>query len=361
MNKYYVAIFIFLSSCSKDDIGNMPPIEVNQTSIDAEGKILFISRRISNSADWQMVLMNADGSNQILVSDKLVRCAMPVLSNNKKKIAFTTYDENYYYNLYIVDTNGQNLQFLSRGKQYCGSPSWSPDDNAIAFVKNGNDAGGSYDIYLINVNGNNEIKLTHQNSNFSPRFLSNDDIIYSSSNGTWAGIFTVKRDGNGQKLLSPQNKSFSDPVVSPDKTKIAITSNDWNGSQIFVMNADGSHLKQITFTVSSKYFSAGYPRDGNCNPVWSPNSNAIAYVSYENGSPDIFKIYSTGIGNKRLTDTPLRDENPCWTSDGKYIIFSSNRNLNVSSEIYIMTAGGQLQTPLSNYFGDDIYPTFIDR
>ena len=126
------------------------------------------------------------------------------------------------------------------------------------------------------------------------------------------------------------------------------------------MNADGSNLKQITFSVSSRYFP-GEGREGNSNPVWSPNSNKIAYVSFENGSPDIFIINSNGTDNKRLTDSPLRDENPGWSKDGKYILFSSNRNMSLSSEIFIMRNEGQLQTPLTNFISDDIYPTFIER
>lgn len=331
------------------------------TPIDAKGEILFISRRISNSADWQMFLMNADGTNQRIVSNSLVRCSPPILSNSGTKVAFTTYDSNYYYNLYIIDKDGQNQKLLSKGKQFCGSPVWSPDDSRIAFVKNDNNVGGTYDIYSIKIDGSNEIKLTNQNDNFSPQYFSdNHSILFSSSNNNWTGIYKMNVDGSNKQLLTPQNKSFGDPKISPNRKMISITSGDWNGSQIFVMNSDGSNLKQITFTVSPKSYP-GWPKDGNCSPVWSPNSSKLAYVSYENGSPDIFIINSNGAGNKRLTDTPLRDENPCWTKDGNYIFFSSNRKMNVSSEIYIMRNEGQLQTPLTNYIADDIYPTFIDK
>jgi TolB protein len=352
MKKYFVAALIILSSCKKDAVVDMTPINV-------KGEILFISRRISNSADWQMFLMNADGTNQRVVSNNLVRCSPPILSNSGARIAFTTY-ENFYCNLYVIDTDGQNLKFLSKGKQFCGSPAWSPDDSRIAFVKNDNNAGGNNDIYSIKTDGSNEIRLTNQNDNFSPQYFSdNNSIIFSSSNNTWTGIYKMNIDGSNRQLLTPQNKSFGDPKISPDGYKISITSNDWNGSQIFVMNSDGSNIKQLTFTVSSSYFDTGFPRDGNCNPVWSPNSSRLVYVSYENGSPDIFIINANGTGNKRLTDTRMRDENPCWTKDGNNILFSSNRNWNVSSEVYIMGTAGQLQTPLTNYIGDDIYPAFI--
>lgn len=304
--------------------------------------------------------MNTNGTGQRLLSNTIVRCAPPILSHNGKKVAFTTLDDDYFYNLYVIDINGQNETLLSRGKQFCGTPAWSPDDNKVVFVKNNNTAGGTFDIYSINADGSNEIRLTNQNDNYSPQYFSdNNSIVFSSSNGSWSGIYKMNIDGSNKQLLTPQNKSFGDPEISPDGNMIAITSNDWNGSQIFVMNSDGSNLKQITFTVSSVYYDIGFPREGNNSPVWSPNSKKMAYVSYENGSPDIFVINSTGIGNRRLTDTPLRDENPAWTKDGEYIVYSSNRNPNVASQIYIMRTEGQLQTQLTDYVGDNIYPTFI--
>ncbi len=355
MKKYFAAIFIILSSCKKDAVVDMTPIN-------AHGEILFISRRISNSADWQMFLMNADGTNQRAVSNSLVRCSPPILSNDGTKIAFTTYDSNLYYNLFIIGIDGQNQRLLSKGNQFCGSPTWSPDDSRITFVKNDNNVGGTYDIYSIKVDGSDEIKLTSQNDNFSPQYFpDNNSIIFSSSNNNWTGIYKMNGDGTNKQLLTPQGKAFSDPKISPSGNMVSIISNDWNGSQIFIMNSDGSNLKQITFTVSTKYFDTGFPRDGNCNPAWSPNGEKLAYVSYENGSPDIFVINSDGTRNKRLTDTPLRDENPAWTQDGNYILFSSNRTPTVASQIYIMRTEGQLQTPLTDYMGDNIYPTFFDK
>lgn len=354
MKKYLIALIIFLSACKKENAIDMTPI-------DAKGEVLFISRRIPNSSDWQMFLMNANGTNQRVISNNLVRCSPPVLSNDKSKIAFTTYDNSFFYNLYVIDIDGQNQKFLSKAKQFCGSPTWSPDDNRIAFVKNENIVGGSNDIYTIKVDGTNEMKLTFQNDNFSPQYSpDNNSLIFTTSFNNWAGVYKMNIDGSNKQLLTPQNKSFSNPKFSPTGNKISITSYEQNGSQIFVMNSNGESLKQLTFSSSPSSFP-GEPANGNDNPSWSPSENRIAYVSYIDGNPDIFIINSNGTGNKRLTNTSLRDESPTWTKDGNYILFSSNRSPNVAAQIYIMRTEGQLQTPLTNYLGDNIYPTFIDK
>ncbi|MBN8789955.1 MAG: hypothetical protein J0I84_22970, partial [Terrimonas sp.] len=65
---FLFATLIILFSCKKQAVIDMTPIN-------AKGEVLFISRRIPNSADWQMFLMNADGTNQRVISNSLVQCS----------------------------------------------------------------------------------------------------------------------------------------------------------------------------------------------------------------------------------------------------------------------------------------------
>lgn len=356
MKKYAVLILIALSACTKNE-------NADTTPIDTEGDIVFISRRTPDG-EWTMYIMNSDGTNQRAILNSYVRCAPPVISHNGNKIAFTTY-ENNTYKLYAINKDGQNPVLLSQLQQYCGSPAWSPDDSKISFVKNDQSGGGIYHVYSISSDGTNETKLTNLNNNFSPQWTPDGSkIIFTSGDANWTGnysIYSMNSNGTNKQLITPQNKSFGGAVLSPDGSKMALVSNDWDGSQIFVMNANGTGLKQLTFTVSPDYWDTGFPRDANDSPVWSPNGSRIAYVSWANGTPDIFVMYSNGLNNRRLTNGPIRDESPSWTKDSKYILFSSNRELNMSAEIYIMKANGQSQTPLTKYIADDIYPTFIEK
>jgi len=354
MKNYLIGALILLSSCQKNSSDTTP--------IDVKGDIVFLSRRLTNSADWRIYSMNADGSNQKQMSNISTSCATPILSHDGKKVAFSYSDNTNYCFLAIVDIDGQNQRTLATGKQFCGNAAWSPDDAKLVFVKRLNGSAATSDIYSINADGTNETKLTTANNNYWPHYFSkSNQVLFAADNGTFTGIYKMNADGSNKQLLTPTGQSYGDPKPSPDDSKIAITSLDWNGCQIFVMNTDGSDLKQLTFTVDPNYFDVGFPRDGNYNPVWSPTSLRLAYVSFGNGSPDIFAINADGTANKRLTNTSLRDENPCWTSDGQYILFSSNRNLDVSTEIYVMKANGQWQTPLTNYVGDDVYPVFVQK
>ena len=360
MKQLFIVALIFLSSCQKNITDDVT------TPIDLKGKIVFVSGRNPNSSDFQLFLMNANGTDQKLISNQMVDCHPPVLSHNKKKIVFTVY-ENLYNSLYVVDVDGQNLKLLDQAKENCGNPVWLPDDSKITFMRSGVAPNYNCNLFTINIDGTNKIQLTTQNDNYSPNYLPNNSaIIYSTFDGTMSKIYKMNTDGTNKQLLSPPGKSFSASSISPDGKMIAINSADWNGTQIFVMNIDGSGLKQLTFTVDKNYYDTGFPRGGTENPVWSPDGSRIAYVSFENSNPDIFAINANGSGNKRLTDNPLRDESPSWTSDGNYIIFSAGKTWYSGGTptygghvICIMRPDGQSKTPITDNQVSDIYPTFI--
>src|SRR5258705_7497303 len=129
MKKYFIIALVFISSCQKN-------ITDETKTIDAKGEILFVSQSIlNNNPNFQMVLMNADGTNQRLISENSVDCSPPVVSHDRKKIAFSNY-ENSYSNLYVIDIDGQNLKLLDKAKQACSNPVWSPDDSKITYVRN---------------------------------------------------------------------------------------------------------------------------------------------------------------------------------------------------------------------------------
>jgi len=68
---------------------------------------------------------------------------------------------------------------------------------------------------------------------------------------------------------------------------------------------------------------------------------------------------SDGSNQKKLTDTDGRDESPSVSKNGKYILYSSKRDMDMNAEIYLMKINGRGQIPLSDYSGADIYPQEI--
>lgn len=339
-------------SCSKFD-------DKLATECNAGAEIVFLSRR---GADWQLHIMDYDGGNQRVLTDKIMKCGVtPVCSNDGSMIAFTVY-EDQQYRLYVVDRTGLNPTLLSASDGSVGEPAFSPDDTKIAFSKQEDPADHCRNIYTVNTDGSNEMKITEEGCNCSPSwFPSGNKIAFASCHNYFlCGIYSINTDGSGKKLLTPQDESYCGPVVSPDGKRIACVSNGWEGSQIFAMNSDGTNLNQLTFTVSpEKYFDTGFPRQGNEDPAWSPDSRRIAYVSWEDGDPDIVTIAWNGGSKKRLTNTSSGEYAPYWSADGEFIVFTSVRDQEMDAEIFIMKSNGAEETALTRHEGSDTCPVWL--
>jgi TolB protein len=98
---------------------------------------------------------------------------------------------------------------------------------------------------------------------------------------------------------------------------VVFQSNRSGRFEIYVMNADGTHLAQIT-----------REPDEFVGPSWSPDGRWIALVSTTSGpthNSDVYLVHPDGGGLRRLSTDPADDSHPHWSPDGKRIFFSSSR------------------------------------
>jgi TolB protein len=344
-----IIVFVFvLSSCENNQLDFRP---ASTTS-----KIVFISQRTENSADWSLMVMNRDGSEQTKITHLTVRCEKPVPSHSGKRVLFTHYTANHVYELYAIGIDGSNLTLIDQGERYCGQPCWSNDDAQILYSINRNDTTDEKDIVLYDVSSGEKQTLTSDGDNSSAQF-SNDKIVFCHQvDFNHCSIHTINNDDSQQQQIL---ENASNPVISPDGTKMAYLSPAGNGSpQIFVANIDGSAPRQLTSSYSPRVWP-GWPPDGNQQPAWTPDGRKIVYVSWEDEDPEIKIMYVDGSQKLKLTDNDKRDENPVVTHNGNYILFSSNRNIEMNSDIYVMSIEGNHQMSLTNYERADIYPVEI--
>jgi len=118
------------------------------------------------------------------------------------------------------------------------------------------------------------------------------------------------------------------PAWSPDGSRIAFQSNRTANNEIYLMNADGSDMVNLT----------NAPNSGGFDPAWSPDGNGIVFVSDRDGGPDIYMMDADGSGVTRLTEGPSHDWSPAWSTDGTKISFESDGDGRVG--IYVMNADG---------------------
>jgi Tol biopolymer transport system component len=114
------------------------------------------------------------------------------------------------------------------------------------------------------------------------------------------------------------------PTFSPDSSQIVFSSERSGAADLYVVNVDGSGLRQITDTSLRE-----------SHPSWSINDQIVF-----NGSLELFwQLYTIaidGTGQQRLTNSRIDEWSPEWSPDGTRIVFLSERANTTNPGIYVM-------------------------
>ncbi len=222
-------------------------------------------------------------------------------------------------------------------------PAWSPDGSHLAFVSGRDNGMMTYidmNIYIMDIKGSNITQLTGTGSeeskpSWSP---SGKQIAYSSKdifnnsglieNPNW-DIYMINVDGSNQIQLTNDPANELEAAWSPDGEHIVFIS-DRNGhdADIYVMNVDGSNVVQLTTDSANEF-----------GPAWSPDGSQIAFNSDHNGNVQLFVMNADGSGLVQLTNDKSNSAYPSWSADGSQILFESDRN-DGNANIYVMNADG---------------------
>jgi TolB protein len=147
-------------------------------------------------------------------------------------------------------------------------PVWSPDGSTILWVS---DRSGSHDLWLMNADGSNQRDLTNtpdvqaENPNWSPDgtrilFDSCPASSYPCPGGTVDyNVFVVNADGSGLRQLTTSPAIEANPAWSPDMRKIVYRSDASGNTEVWKMNADGSDKRKLTGGLQ-----------GGGDPDWQP-------------------------------------------------------------------------------------------
>ncbi len=300
-------------------------------------------------------------SRTILSAALVAACAVTTIGpagatapGENGRLAFMRTDDAGNWQVWTANPDLSAQEQLTAGDASSGWPTWSPDGERIAFdsdrvdTDRGDDLPRN-DIFTMAPDGGSLEQLTSDGSNFDAAWSPDGrEIVYGSGNPGDAaqGIYVMdSSDGTLLRRLTDTGSGDLDlaPRFSPDGSRVVFTrvrfgstppGQDWRvageTSALFVVDADGSHLRRLT--------SWGI-RAGDAD--WSPDGTSIVFetnFTHLGNGPSVYVVRPDGSGLENLTDdhgttgvgrfAALRFEHsfdPAWSPDGQRIVFGHGR------------------------------------
>lgn len=209
-----------------------------------------------------------------------------------------------------------------------------------------------YDIYRAKADGSGLTPLTRSSGYDAEATIASDGlIVFTSVRDGDMEIYSMQADGSGVKRLTNRAGPDGGPFFSWDGTLIAFRGRSlppgkeldeyrslladglWRPTELelFVMNRDGSNLRQVT-TLGGANFA----------PSWHPDGKRLIFASNVHDPRgrnfDLYLINVDGTGLERVTYNETFDGFPMFSPDGRRLVFASNRGAKAEGETNVFIA-----------------------
>lgn len=272
--------------------------------------LVFQSTRDGRACDQEYV-MGADGSSPRLVSTGRGRVTCGYFFPGGDRLLYASTHEAspdcpappdmshgyswalYDYQLYTARADGSDLRPLAHAPGYNAEATISKD-GWIVFTSTRD---GDLDLYKMRLDGSGLTRLTDTPGYDGGAFFSADGkrIVYRASRPKDAAELAQYRALLAQKLVRP--------------TQL----------EIWVMDADGKHQRQVTHLGAASFA-----------PFFHPDGRRIIFASNvadpRGRDFDLYLVNDDGTGLERVTYNETFDGFPMFSPDGKKLVFASNRN-----------------------------------
>lgn len=267
-----------------------------------ESQIYFVSDRSGHKEIW---VMDYDGSNQRQITHLGSIALSPRISPDGSRLAFSSLTKNGWdIMMYSMDLN-RMVSFPRFGGTNL-SPAWSGDGLKLAFSSS---RGGESQIYVSDASGGNVHRLTsNKGPDVSPVWnrKTGAQIAFVSGQTGLPQVYTMESDGTNQQRVTDQGYAVS-PAWAPNGQFLSLAwirkygPGEPGSSDIYLMDIASKQWVQLT-------------HDGGRNdfPSWSPDGRHIVFQSSRSGKEEIWMMLADGTKTRQLTFTG-RNTQPNWS------------------------------------------------
>src|ERR1700724_2255865 len=243
--------------------------------------------------------------------------------------------------LALMDQDGANVRYLTRGSDLVLTPRFSPSTQEITYMEFGQ---GDPRVYLLNIEtGQREIVGNFPGMTFSPRFSPDGQrVIMSPQQGGNSNLFVMDLRSKSTTRLTDTPAIDTSPSYAPDGSRICFESDRGGTQQIYVMAASGGAAQGISFGNGSY-----------STPVLSPRGHTIAFTKHGQGTFGIGVIKPDGSGERLLTDG-FHNEGPTWAPNGRVLMFFRDPGGNAGPQLFTvdLTGYNEQRVPTPSYASD---------
>ncbi len=250
--------------------------------------------------------------------------------------------------LAIMDQDGANVRYLTRGDELVLTPRFSPSSQEITFMAYGQ---GNPRVYLYNIDtGQREVVGNFPGMSFSPRFSPDgQSVVMSLQEGANTNIFVMDLRSKATTRLTNTQAIDTSPSYSPDGTHICFESDRGGQPQIYVMASTGGPAQRISFG------------EGIYNtPVWSPRGDYIAFTKILSNMFAIGVMKPDGSGERILTES-FHNEGPTFAPNGQVIMFFRDPGGTSGPSLFTVDISGrnEQRVPTPNYASDPAWSPLL--
>ena len=307
-----------------------------------DGKLIAFTGRETPDGELAVYVMNSDGSSRRRVSSIAPEeggAQWPVWSPDGRGLAIQVNSRKAATShIWIVDLpTGRALKLASHDQPYLDeTPSWFPDGAHIAFQSNRT---GRMEVWIMNADGSGARQVTGlpQGTALPPSLtfggaprVSPDGsrILFTSNRTGRSQVYVMNDDGSGVRQLTSESEGVFSPNWSPNGKRIVCGTDSSTGkNRIIVMNADGTGRRTIS------------EAKGHQAPSWSPDGHKILFATGQFPNINIYTMDLNGAHISGISPNPGFDYDPVWSPDGARIAFVSTIR-GQGPRIWVMNADG---------------------